>query len=71
MYWWYQNAAICYAYLFDVSSISVLDDMSFADSMWFTRGWTLQELIAPFIVEFYNADWQKLGTKYEIIDTIS
>jgi hypothetical protein len=71
MYRWYQNAAICYAYLFDVSSISVSDDTNFADSTWFTRGWTLQELIAPSIVEFYNADWQKLGTKHEMMDTIS
>jgi hypothetical protein len=71
MYRWYQNAAICYAYLFDVSSASVLDDTTFADSTWFTRGWTLQELIAPSIVEFYNIDWQKLGTKHELMDIIS
>jgi hypothetical protein len=31
----------------------------------------LQELIAPSIVEFYNIDWQKLGTKHERMDIIS
>jgi hypothetical protein len=38
---------------------------------WFTRGWTLQELIAPKNVEFYNASWTFLGTKYDFQSTIS
>ncbi|GIZ37315.1 hypothetical protein CKM354_000076500 [Cercospora kikuchii] len=33
----------------------------FLQSKWFTRGWTLQELIAPRTVDFYNTSFQKLG----------
>jgi hypothetical protein len=32
-------------------------------SRWFTRGWTLQELIAPASVEFFSKDWERLGDK--------
>jgi hypothetical protein len=35
----------------------------FKNSRWFKRGWTLQELIAPVIVELYAADWSEIGTK--------
>ncbi|KAI9167916.1 Vegetative incompatibility protein [Paramyrothecium foliicola] len=38
----------------------------FKKSRWFTRGWTLQELIAPPVVHFYSHDWRKLGTKTEL-----
>jgi hypothetical protein len=40
---------------------------NFGESRWFTRGWTLQELIAPLKVEFFSKEWQHLGTK----DTLS
>ena len=46
MYRWYQNAEVCYTYLSDVHTETILEDASFANSAWFTRGWTLQELIA-------------------------
>ncbi|KFZ03837.1 hypothetical protein V502_10619 [Pseudogymnoascus sp. VKM F-4520 (FW-2644)] len=66
MYRWYAEAQICYAFLNDVA----VDDVSsgpgedaFAKSMWFTRGWTLQELVAPEHVTFYNASWREIGTK--------
>ncbi|KAH6839519.1 hypothetical protein B0I37DRAFT_408928 [Chaetomium sp. MPI-CAGE-AT-0009] len=44
-----------------------------ADSRWFTRGWTLQELIAPEHVEFYTADWAYLGKKGDpnLLSTLS
>ncbi|KAI0490264.1 HET-domain-containing protein [Xylaria cf. heliscus] len=35
----------------------------FKRSRWFSRGWTLQELVAPQLVEFYASDWGFLGTK--------
>ena len=35
-------------------------------SAWFTRGWTLQELLAPLKVVFYNQHWEKLGTKHTL-----
>jgi hypothetical protein len=37
--------------------------IGFGHSRWFTRGWTLQELIAPRTVDFYNQDWHKIGEK--------
>ncbi|PYI01511.1 ankyrin [Aspergillus sclerotiicarbonarius CBS 121057] len=58
MYQWYLKARVCYVFLADVTS---MDD--FANSQWFTRGWTLQELIAPKEMIFYNKYWEKLGTK--------
>lgn len=70
MYRWYENARKCYAYLFDVHDDIVSEDSQFARSEWFRRGWTLQELIAPGVVEFYNSEWVCLGTKYTFEETI-
>src|SRR5436190_22569299 len=53
MFCWYRNARICYAYLIDVAELSEL-----SASQWFTRGWTLQELVAPLDVRFYSTNWQ-------------
>ena len=64
MYQWYKGACICYAYLEDVQGNPQLDDYkAFSKCRWFTRGWTLQELIAPGIVEFYNVSWVDIGTR--------
>jgi hypothetical protein len=71
MYRWYQNASICYAFLFDVEGMDVSEDSDFGKSSWWSRGWTLQELLAPAIVEFYNSTWELMGTKEELRDTIS
>jgi hypothetical protein len=38
-------------------------EASFRKSKWFTRGWTLQELIAPASVEFFSLERQRLGDK--------
>ncbi|EHK44874.1 HET protein [Trichoderma atroviride IMI 206040] len=57
MYLWYFKAHICYAYLADVPSTP------FEESQWFTRGWTLQELLAPADLVFFDANWKSLGTK--------
>lgn len=43
----------------------------FKKSRWFTRGWTLQELITPRAVDFFSADWLHLGTKYTFLSEIS
>ncbi|KAF1975016.1 HET-domain-containing protein, partial [Bimuria novae-zelandiae CBS 107.79] len=58
MYRFYERATVCYAYLADVHQKADV-----ARSIWFTRGWTLQELLAPPTVEFYTRDWEYLGTK--------
>ncbi|KAF5847015.1 hypothetical protein GGP41_003314 [Bipolaris sorokiniana] len=75
MFRWYQNATKCYVYLSDVSARKrKLDDMltqftwepAFRSSRWFTRGWTLQELLAPSIVEFFSQEWERLGDKISL-----
>jgi hypothetical protein len=38
-------------------------DSAFAKSRWFTRGWTLQELLAPDNVVFFSASWSVIGSK--------
>jgi hypothetical protein len=72
MFRWYRNAAKCYVYLPDVSRPAVnTNDIAhqlsweseFRKSRWFTRGWTLQELIAPESVEFFCKSGEKLGNK--------
>jgi hypothetical protein len=72
MFRWYQNATRCYVYLSDVSTRERrCDDMpgkltwepAFRSSLWFTRGWTLQELLAPSTVEFFSQEWENLGHK--------
>jgi hypothetical protein len=69
MFRWYQDAAICYAYLIDVTKES--SDKQFASSKWFTRGWTLQELIAPSRVVFFNRNWICLGSKESLARRLS
>lgn len=59
MYAWYKQADLCIAYLFDHTHR--LD--GFLSSSWFTRCWTLQELIAPRDVDFYDSNWAFIGTK--------
>jgi hypothetical protein len=65
---WYERSAACYAYLADVHDIMDLyvpeSTLAFRASKWWTRGWTLQELLAPRTVDFYNASWTRLGEKF-------
>ncbi|KAK4206452.1 HET-domain-containing protein, partial [Rhypophila decipiens] len=62
MFQWYRNAAKCYVYLTEVSRRkwdadgSSKWDLNLRGCRWFTRGWTLQELIAPAIVEFFSKE---------------
>ncbi|CZR67067.1 uncharacterized protein PAC_16966 [Phialocephala subalpina] len=76
MYRWYQEAEECYAYLADVPHNSVnrvtgVTGPEFQKSRWFTRGWTLQELIAPLSVIFLDDEWQEFGTKSNLQRDIS
>jgi hypothetical protein len=78
MFRWYQNADRCYVYLSDVSVSSSVEDEEFTRrwkpafrrSRWFTRGWTLQELVAPRIVEFFSQDEQRLSDKQSLEQTL-
>ncbi|KAK4113264.1 hypothetical protein N656DRAFT_789283 [Canariomyces notabilis] len=61
MYMWYTLSDVCFAYLCDVAQPSDL-----SRSRWFTRGWTLKELIAPRRVEVYSGTWEYLGEKRDL-----
>lgn len=74
MFQYYNEASKCYAFLHDVSS-SFPGAERFKRqrqpgqpdhdqvSEWFERGWTLQELLAPQDIQFYDQTWKPLGTK--------
>ena len=78
MFRWYQNAKKCYVYLSDVEYNTSLGDKessrrwkpAFRKSRWFTRGWTLQELLAPASVTFYSREGELLGDKHSLKVTI-
>ncbi|CDO76143.1 hypothetical protein BN946_scf185027.g6 [Trametes cinnabarina] len=77
MFDWYRLAVICYAYLSDVSDdvrrllFDSLASAEFRASKWHTRGWTLQELIAPKHVLFVTRDWRTFGTKVSLAPALS
>jgi hypothetical protein len=75
MFKWYKRAHVCYAYLSDVPFAELADckapQSRFRAAKWFTRGWTLQELIAPPVVRFFAQDWRELGTKAQLALTIA
>lgn len=79
MFRWYQRASKCYVYLSDVSVPDDINDAeafpiawqeAFRRSRWFTRGWTLQELLAPASVEFFSRQGQRLGTRVSLEQVI-
>ncbi|KAF5343223.1 hypothetical protein D9758_013395 [Tetrapyrgos nigripes] len=73
MYQYYEDAAVCYVYLCDVSiEFHPRNPKStFKDSRWFKRGWTLQELLAPWNVVFLDKDWVRIGTRWTLRDVVS
>jgi Heterokaryon incompatibility protein (HET) len=75
MFRWYRNAKKCYVYLADVSiSGDEVDTQAnqstwegaFRRSRWFTRGWTLQELVAPAVMEFFSKEGKRLGDRMSL-----
>ena len=63
MFAWYSKSEICYVYLSDVESCQIDNRSSdFWNCRWFSRGWTLQELLAPRFLKFYNSSWYPLGS---------
>ena len=80
MFKWYRNSKVCYAFLDDVpdsiterTNVSIIEnDSAFRASKWFTRGWTLQELLAPKRMLFFGASrHQSFGTRDELATSIS
>jgi len=78
MFRWYRNAEVCYVYLADVQYYSNKWKYpgdggwlsEFRASRWFTRGWTLQELLAPTNLFFYSADCVFLGNEISLIEQV-
>ncbi|KAI6030064.1 hypothetical protein EDC04DRAFT_118420 [Pisolithus marmoratus] len=78
MFRWYQNSGRCYVFLHDLNAKilpTTSNEKTFPDSggwpRWFSRGWTLQELLAPSFVGFFNKDWHFIGDKKNLAKTIS
>ncbi|KAF5343252.1 hypothetical protein D9758_013437 [Tetrapyrgos nigripes] len=67
MYAYYEDAQVCYVYLEDAKH----DNFNFNKCRWFTRGWTLQELLAPSYVVFLDQCWEVIGTRYSLADVVS
>lgn len=65
MWKYYNESNVCYVYLEDVPDVESGLGPKFGQSKWFTRGWTLQELIASTSLELYTHDWKAIGTKLE------
>lgn len=81
MFKYYAQSSKCYVYLADFRAPPSVtsqydarlhpDDTSFFNCRWFDRGWTLQELIAPRKVEFFDRDWKMIGTRDgELLDRV-
>jgi len=70
MYRWYEDSDVFYVYLadFEDEEVSV---QSMKNCKWFSRGWTLQELLAPSNVIFYNRYWAEIGSKRTLAGIIS
>ena len=78
MFRWYRDAVKCYVYLSDVTTrksdrngqSGQAWQSAFRISRWFTRGWTLQELLAPRCVEFFSREQKLLGDKKTLEELI-
>lgn len=83
MYSWYERSVVCYVFLHDVEISNEersKKDPPYAQkevqkkvlgASWFTRGWTLQELLAPSEVIFFDKNWRILGTRHQLADVIA
>lgn len=69
MFRWYAGAQVCYAYLEDVPDQGNWN--TFQSSIWFTRGWTLQELLSPSSLIFYSAGWEMIGYRSKLSREVS
>ncbi|KAL4076540.1 heterokaryon incompatibility protein-domain-containing protein [Scleroderma yunnanense] len=78
MYRWYEHSGVCYAYLHDVLGSFFPTESNVGWYLrsrgwpeWFSRGWTLQEMIAPRNLQFFNEDWQPIGSKRTLAPTLA
>ncbi|KAL4068835.1 heterokaryon incompatibility protein-domain-containing protein [Scleroderma yunnanense] len=77
MYSWYASSKRCYTYLHDIDDFALLtepDEKRFREfngwPKWFSRGWTLQELVAPNVIHFFNRKWEFIGDKRSLAGTL-
>ncbi|KAL8689838.1 MAG: hypothetical protein Q9218_004583 [Villophora microphyllina] len=78
MFDWYYRATVCFAYLYDVDWNAATKQISKSqdpkrpnqEAAWFERGWTLQELLAPQHMEFYDRRWVSMGTRDSLADIL-
>ncbi|ETS76756.1 hypothetical protein PFICI_12143 [Pestalotiopsis fici W106-1] len=77
MYRWYQNAKVCFVYMADLSTEGTRQThqdsawkVRFRQNRWFTRSWTLQELLAPREIKFYSNDNQFIGDKGSLVQEL-
>jgi hypothetical protein len=78
MYSWYERAGVCYVFLEDVFlpdrfprwQMDTGFQQRLSSSSWFTRGWTLQELLAPENVIFYDGNWRRIGDKHDLYEPL-
>ncbi|KAF4810779.1 Vegetative incompatibility protein HET-E-1 [Colletotrichum siamense] len=82
MFVWYQASAVCFVWLEDLAPLSSISKATshgrklrniskMSSCKWFSRGWTLQELLAPANVRFYDANWNFRFTKENNVSTLS
>jgi hypothetical protein len=74
MFKWYEGSGACYAYLADFEVANNNREVAtetLKGCRWFTRGWTLQELLAPRKVEFYDKNWTLFGDRTSLSKRIS
>jgi hypothetical protein len=67
MFEWYGASDVCYVFLSDMGTSDAVDPLGlmprFGACRWFTRGWTLQELISPKELEFYDKEGHFVGRR--------
>ncbi|KAF5343982.1 hypothetical protein D9758_012902 [Tetrapyrgos nigripes] len=77
MFRYYLDSFVCYAYLSDYRIMvagypnTKTGNATFESCRWFTRGWTLQELLAPADIVFFDAEWKDMGSRLGLRDAIS
>jgi hypothetical protein len=70
MYRWYQNAMTCFVHLSDIQS-SPGHDLDLSKCKWFSRGWTLQEMVASGSTEFFDCNWIRIGDKKSLQSSLT
>ncbi|KAL7907009.1 heterokaryon incompatibility domain-containing protein [Trichoderma velutinum] len=79
MFKWYEMSLECYVHISDLSHPGLNAEPQviqralgrYTRSRWFTRGWTLQELLAPASVRFFDSAWLEFGDKISLRDQIA